>query len=88
MYGVGSDAELGSNLEDTTVALVLAAPGVASDKHGRPLGAGENVVVGAMEKLGVNGGHERVDSRRLRKRDGAPARGEDCGRPPRPPWRG
>jgi putative ABC transport system permease protein len=52
---VGSDAELGSNLEDTTVALVLAAPGVASDEHGRPLGAGENVVVGAMEKLGVNG---------------------------------
>jgi len=52
---VGSYAELGSNLEDTTVALVLAAPGVASDEHGRPLGAGENVVVGAMEKLGVNG---------------------------------
>src|SRR5579883_1172689 len=52
---MGSDAELGSVVEESSVPLVLAAPGVARDGTGRPFGAGEVVVVAAMEKLGANG---------------------------------
>jgi putative ABC transport system permease protein len=52
---MGSDAELGSIVEDSTVPLVLAAPGVRIDEHGQPLGVAEIVVVGAMEKLGAQG---------------------------------
>ena len=50
----GSETELGSMLEKTTEPIVLTAPGVRVDA-GRPVGAGENVVVGAMEKVGVHG---------------------------------
>jgi len=52
---MGSDAELGSVVEDSTVPLVLAAPGVRMDERGQPIGAAEIVVVGAMEKLGAKG---------------------------------
>ncbi|MGD0675835.1 MAG: FtsX-like permease family protein [Polyangiaceae bacterium] len=52
---VGSDAELGSVLDETTVPLVLSAPGVRTSGQGQPLGAGETVVVGAMQKLGTTG---------------------------------
>jgi putative ABC transport system permease protein len=52
---MGSDAELGSSIEDPSVPLVLAAPGVAHDAQGKPIGEAEIVVVGAMEKLGANG---------------------------------
>jgi putative ABC transport system permease protein len=52
---MGSDAELGSIVEDSTVPLVLAAPGVRVDEKGQPIGAAEIVVVGAMEKLGAKG---------------------------------
>ncbi len=52
---MGSDAELGSVVEESSVPLILAAPGVAHDGRGQPLGSGEIVVVGAMEKLGTTG---------------------------------
>jgi putative ABC transport system permease protein len=52
---VGSDAELGSVVEESSIPLILAAPGVRLDEHGHPLGASEIVVVGAMEKLGADG---------------------------------
>src|SRR5579859_40026 len=51
----GSDAELGSVIEEGSVKLVLAAPGVKHDERGQPIGAGEIVVVGAMDKLGTSG---------------------------------
>jgi putative ABC transport system permease protein len=52
---MGSDAELGSIVEESTVPLILAAPGVRVDERGQPVGAAEIVVVGAMEKLGAQG---------------------------------
>lgn len=52
---MGSDAELGSVIEESSVPLILAAPGVKADARGQPLGAAEIVVVGAMEKLGAEG---------------------------------
>ena len=52
---MGSDAELGSVIEDSSVPLILAAPGVKTDERGQPLGVAEIVVVGAMEKLGETG---------------------------------
>jgi putative ABC transport system permease protein len=51
----GSDAELGSVVEESSAKLVLAAPGVKHDERGQPIGAGEVVVVGAMDKLGTTG---------------------------------
>jgi len=52
---MGSDAELGSVVEESSVSLILAAPGVKADEKGHPTGAAEIVVVGAMEKLGGEG---------------------------------
>jgi putative ABC transport system permease protein len=52
---MGSDAELGSVIEESSVPLILAAPGVARDEHGQPVGAAEIIVVAAMEKLGTSG---------------------------------
>jgi len=52
---MGSDAELGSVVDESSVPLILAAPGVKADERGQPLGAAEVVVVGAMEKLGADG---------------------------------
>jgi putative ABC transport system permease protein len=52
---VGSDAELGSIIEEPSVPLIFAAPGVARDDRGQPFGAAEIVVVAAMEKLGTRG---------------------------------
>ena len=52
---MGSDAELGSVVEESSVAQILAAPGVKADERGQPSGVAEIVVVGAMEKLGANG---------------------------------
>ncbi len=51
----GSDAELGSVVEESSVPLILAAPGVAHDERGQPIGSAEVVVVAAMEKLGTTG---------------------------------
>jgi putative ABC transport system permease protein len=50
----GSDAELGSLIEEPNVNLILAAPGVKRDA-GKPAGVGEVVVVAAMEKFGAVG---------------------------------
>jgi putative ABC transport system permease protein len=52
----GSDAELASSIESRLVGLILAAPGVAKDAAGRPIGSGEVVVVIAVEKLGTTEG--------------------------------
>jgi putative ABC transport system permease protein len=52
---MGSDAELGSVIEESSVPLILSAPGVAHDERGQPIGAAEIIVVGAMEKLGTTG---------------------------------
>ncbi|MGH7298287.1 MAG: ABC transporter permease, partial [Polyangiaceae bacterium] len=52
---MGSEAELGSVIEDPSVPLILAAPGVKKNERGQPMGAAEVVVVGAMEKIGAEG---------------------------------
>lgn len=52
---MGSDAELGSVIDESSIPLILAAPGVKTGDNGQPLGAAEIVVVGAMEKLGTAG---------------------------------
>lgn len=52
---MGSDAELGSTVEESSVPLILAAPGVKVDAQGKPLGSSEVVVVAAMPKLGADG---------------------------------
>ena len=51
----GSDAELGSTVEESSVPLILAAPGVKMDEQGRAIGTAELVVVAAMPKLGADG---------------------------------
>jgi putative ABC transport system permease protein len=52
---MGSDAELGSIVEESSVPLILAAPGVKTDAQGKPIGSSEVVVVAAMPKLGADG---------------------------------
>lgn len=52
---VGSDAELGSTIEESAVPLILAAPGVKIDGEGHPMGTAELVVVAAMPKIGSLG---------------------------------
>lgn len=46
----GADAELSSQAEQRFVSVVLAAPGVRRDAKGLPIGAGELLVVLAIEK--------------------------------------
>jgi putative ABC transport system permease protein len=46
----GADSEISSNIETRLVNLILAAPGVKHDASGQPRGAGELVVVIALEK--------------------------------------
>lgn len=48
----GSSTELSSGIESRFVNLVLAAPGVKKDATGAPLGAGEVLLVIALEKVG------------------------------------
>ena len=52
---MGSESEIGSVVDESSVPLVLAAPGVKNDERGQPLGAAEVVVVAAMEKVGADG---------------------------------
>jgi putative ABC transport system permease protein len=52
---MGSDSEMGSVVENPSVPLVLAAPGVAHDARGGALAAREVVVVATMPKLGTTG---------------------------------
>ncbi|MCC6749252.1 MAG: ABC transporter permease [Deltaproteobacteria bacterium] len=51
----GSDTEMMSSIEDPTVGLILAGPGVKKGEGGLPLGVGELVVVLAMDKVGGEG---------------------------------
>jgi len=51
----GSDSELGSVIDASEVNRILAAAGVRRDAKDAPVGAGEIVVVGAIEKLGTTG---------------------------------
>jgi len=51
----GSDAEMASSIETSTVGLILAQPGVKVGKDGKPLGAGEIVIVIALDKSGTAG---------------------------------
>lgn len=51
----GSDNELSSTIESSDVNRIAAAAGVKRNEKGQPLGAGEIVVVAAMEKLGADG---------------------------------
>jgi len=82
---MGSDAELGSVIEESSVPLILAAPGVKVDGQGKPLGSSEVVVVAAMPKLGADG-VTNVSIRGLS--DGGMAFRPEvhvvAGRPPRP----
>lgn len=48
----GSDNEMASSIELSTMNLILAAPGVARDSSGKSLASGEIVVVIAQEKIG------------------------------------
>jgi putative ABC transport system permease protein len=48
----GSDTELASSIDTPTTNLILAAPGVKRDERGQAMGAGEVVIVLAMDKLG------------------------------------
>lgn len=50
----GSDAELGSGVEEPQVGLIKSMPGVKKDGD-KPIGVGEVVVVLALEKLGADG---------------------------------
>lgn len=49
----GSDNELSSSVEVSTVSLIMAGPGVKKDASGAPMGSGEIAVVIAMDKLGT-----------------------------------
>ncbi len=51
----GSDTEMTSSIEEPTVGLILAAPGVRHDPGGPPVGVGELVVVVTADKLGSPG---------------------------------
>jgi putative ABC transport system permease protein len=51
----GSDAELGSVLDTASVNTIVGGPGVKRDEAGKPMGTGEIIVVGALEKIGASG---------------------------------
>jgi putative ABC transport system permease protein len=51
----GSDNELSSAMDIAAINQVLGAPGVKKDDKGAPIGVGEIIVVGAMEKIGASG---------------------------------
>lgn len=51
----GSDSELVSSIEEPSVGLIFAAPGVKRGQDGAPLGAGEVAVVITMDKVGGEG---------------------------------
>jgi len=52
----GSDTELASSIDTPATSLILAAPGVKRDERGNAIGAGEVVIVLAMDKLGGEAG--------------------------------
>jgi putative ABC transport system permease protein len=58
----GSDTELASSIENPKVGIIESAPGVKKEGN-TPLGAGEVVVVVALEKLGTDGKVSNVQVR-------------------------
>ena len=59
----GADAELSSAIDVAQIGLVLAAPGVKRGDNGEPLGAGEVLLVIALEKPGTGGQVSNVQLR-------------------------
>lgn len=51
----GSDAELGSGVDDPQVGVVMSFAGVKRSPKGEPLGAAETVVITSLEKYGAEG---------------------------------
>jgi putative ABC transport system permease protein len=51
----GSDNELGSVIEVAAINSIMGDPSVARDGKNTPIGVGEVIVVGAMEKIGAVG---------------------------------
>jgi putative ABC transport system permease protein len=51
----GSDNELGSVIEVGAINTIMGASGVKHDEKNAPVGVGEVIVVGAMEKIGAVG---------------------------------
>jgi putative ABC transport system permease protein len=56
----GSDAEMSSSIETSTVGLILAAPGVKVGSDGKPLASGEIVTVITLDKEGTDHGVSNV----------------------------
>lgn len=56
----GSDAEMASSIETSTVGMILAAPGVKRDSSGKPIGSGEIVTVILGDKVGEPGSVSNV----------------------------
>jgi putative ABC transport system permease protein len=56
----GSDAEMTSSIETSTLAMILAAPGVKVDSAGKPIGSGELVTVITLDKEGTDHGVSNV----------------------------
>jgi putative ABC transport system permease protein len=82
----GSDGELSSTIDNQTVGLILSAPGVKKDAQGKPLGAGEVVVVILLEKAGDPGKLSNVTVRGVSENSLTvrPDIRVTEGRPPRP----
>jgi putative ABC transport system permease protein len=82
----GSDGELSSTIDNQTVGLILSAPGVQKDAQGKPLGAGEVVVVILLEKADDPGKLSNVTVRGTSENSLAvrPDIRVVDGRPPRP----
>jgi putative ABC transport system permease protein len=51
----GADTELASGIESRLVGLIASAPGAKKDSAGKPLAAGEVVVVITLDKVGTEG---------------------------------
>jgi putative ABC transport system permease protein len=49
----GAESEFGSVIEQSSVGIALAAPGVLRDDAGKPVGVAETMVVSALPKLGA-----------------------------------
>jgi putative ABC transport system permease protein len=56
----GADSEMASSIETNTLGMILAAPGVKRDSAGKPIGAGEIVMVILGDKVGTDGGVSNV----------------------------
>jgi putative ABC transport system permease protein len=56
----GSDAELTSAIETSTVSMILAGPGVKKNSAGKPVGSGEIVTVILGDKVGSDGSVSNV----------------------------